>query len=87
MKAANSGKRSLNRRQFLKLAGAVGIVTVPVVVGLDLLDVARGENPVEGSPYAPVDVLTSWPETPAGASPILILVNDKPGDNPFPLYL
>jgi hypothetical protein len=76
----------LNRRQFLKLAGVVGGLALPTILGYDLLQDAKGEIPSSGSPYAEVDPLKKWPSTPRDASPILLLINEG-SDNPFGLYL
>jgi len=76
----------LNRRQFLRLAGAVGTLTLPTLLGYGLLRDAEGEFPPSLSPYALVDVLESWPSLPTAASPILLLINERT-DNPFGLYL
>jgi uncharacterized membrane protein len=79
-------KPQISRRRFLKVAGAAGAVTIPAMLGYGLLHEARGEEPPSGSPYAPVQILESWPSQPAEASPILLLVPED-GDNPFGLYL
>jgi len=76
----------LDRRQFLKLAGATGALAVPALLGFDLLRDARGEAPPNISPYATVDRLDSWPSDPMAASPILLLISEG-SDNPFGLYL
>jgi hypothetical protein len=76
----------LNRRQFLKLAGVVGGLALPTILGYDLLQDAKGEIPCSGSPYAEVDLLKKWPSTPRDASPILLLINEG-SDNPFGPYL
>jgi hypothetical protein len=76
----------LSRRQFLKLAGAAGVLAIPTLLGYDLLRAAHGEFPPSISPYAPVDVLESWSSLPEVISPILLLINER-GDNPFGLYL
>ena len=57
----------LSRRQFLKLAGATGALAVPTLMGYDLVHDARGEQLPNLSPYAPLDVLDSWPDDPAKA--------------------
>ncbi len=77
----------IDRRQFLKLAGATtGVIAVPALLSYELWLEARGELPPSLSPYAPVDILERWPAQPEEASPILLLVNEQ-GDNPFGLYL
>jgi hypothetical protein len=78
--------QKLSRRQFLKLAGATGVLAVPSLLGYEVLDSARGELPPSLSCYAPLDVLEQWPSQQTEASPILLLVH-KSGDNPFGLYL
>jgi hypothetical protein len=77
---------SISRRGFLKVAAAAGAVAIPTLLGYGLLLETRGEAPPDGSPYAPVDTLKTWPAEPAAASPILLLVNSL-ADNPFGLYL
>jgi hypothetical protein len=76
----------LDRRQFLKLAGATGALALPTLLGYDLLRDAQGDLPPNLSPYAPLDVLESWPSFPALASPILLLINER-AENPFGAYL
>lgn len=76
----------LNRRKFLKLAGAAGALAIPTLAGYDLLRDAQGEFPPSISPYALVDVLEGGPSHPTAASPILLLINEHT-DNPFGLYL
>ncbi len=77
---------NLDRRSFLKLVGAAGAVALPTLLGYDLLHSAEGESPPDLSPYAPVEILETWPTDPAEASPILLLISGS-ADNPFGLYL
>jgi hypothetical protein len=76
----------IGRRRFIKLALATGACAVPALMGYGFVREAQGESPPDGSPYAPVDVVESWPAHPEAASPILVLVNGN-ADNPFGLYL
>jgi hypothetical protein len=76
----------LSRRQFIKIAVASSAVAFPSLVGYDLVREAKGELPPNGSPYAPVDVMESWPSRPETASPILVLINEHT-DDPFGFYL
>lgn len=76
----------LDRRQFLKLAGATGALAVPALLGYDLFRDAQGELPPNLSPYVPLEVMQNWPSTPGQASPILLLLNQG-GDNPFGAFL
>ena len=76
-------KRTLSRRDFLKLAGVGAAVAVPAgALGYNVLRSAQGEYPAEGSPY----VENLFTETLDGSVPILLVVNqDSP--NPFGLFL
>jgi hypothetical protein len=76
----------LSRRQFIKIAAASSAVAIPSLIGYGLVREAKGELPPNGSPYAPVDVMESWPSRPEAASPILVLISGH-ADNPFGLYL
>jgi hypothetical protein len=76
----------LSRRQFIKIAIASSAVAVPSLLGYELVRETKGELPPSGSPYAPVEVMESWPSRPAAASSILVLINERAG-NPFGLYL
>jgi hypothetical protein len=76
----------LSRRRFLKIAGAAGAVALPTALGYGLWEGAQGELPPNLSPYAPAEVLTSWPSAASQASPILLLVNEQ-SENPFGPYL
>ncbi|MBN1814617.1 MAG: hypothetical protein JXA14_22445 [Anaerolineae bacterium] len=76
----------ISRRQFIKIAVALSAVAVPSLMGYGLVHEAKGELPPNGSPYAPVDVMESWPSRPEAASPILLLIHQQ-ADNPFGAYL
>jgi hypothetical protein len=76
----------ISRRRFLQLAGAAGVLALPTWLAYGFVHEAKGELPPNGSPYAPVDVMESWPSRPERASPILVLINEHT-DNPFGLYL
>lgn len=78
--------RQLNRRRFLKLAGAVGVVVAPMVIGYGLIRDIQGELPTPGSPYAHIDKLKSGMLSGKISAPILLLVNER-SYNPFGLYL
>jgi hypothetical protein len=79
-------RTKISRRRFLKLAGAAGAIGIPALAGYGLLREASGEAPPNGSPYVSIDMLETWPQDPAAASPILLLTQDS-ADNPFGLYL
>ncbi|MBK9053559.1 MAG: twin-arginine translocation signal domain-containing protein [Chloroflexi bacterium] len=72
----------LTRRQFLKWAGAAGLVTLLTIGGYRLYRQVKGEQPPHLSPYVASE-LTS--EIRPGL-PILILV-DEQAANPFGIYL
>ena len=74
--------KKLTRRQFLKWAGAAGLVTLPTLGGYRLYRQVKGEQPPHLSPYVASE-LTS--EIRPGL-PILILV-DEQAANPFGIYL
>jgi hypothetical protein len=76
----------ISRRQFIKIAIASSAVAVPPLIGYGFVREAKGELPPSGSPYAPVDVIETWPSRPAAASPILVLIDGR-ADNPFGFYL
>ena len=76
----------LNRRRFIKLAGSTAALALPTWITYDAASGWFGEAPPDGNPYVPVDLLKTWPSSPAKASPILLLVNNR-GDNPFGAYL
>ncbi|MCC7353660.1 MAG: hypothetical protein IT330_07860 [Anaerolineae bacterium] len=76
----------MNRRQFLKLAGVAGALTLPTWAAYDAAAGWMGETPPDGDPYVSADVIKAWPSSPIGASPILVLLNER-GDNPFGAYL
>jgi hypothetical protein len=76
----------IGRRRFLKLALATGACAVPAAMGYGFVHGAKGDLPPSVSPYAPVDVMESWPSRLEAASPILVLINGR-ADNPFGLYL
>ena len=82
----SSFAKGVDRRRFLKLAGATGALAIPSVLGYNLRRDVQGEPLPDVSPYAPVDILESWPTQPELASPILVLV-DGNSDNPFGRYL
>jgi hypothetical protein len=69
----------LSRRQFLRLAGGIGILSLPTLLGYGFLRAEEGEPLPDLSPYAPA---TSTPTD----SPILVLTNER-ADNPFGPYL
>ena len=76
-------KRTLSRRDFLKLAGVGAAVAVPAgALGYNVFRSAQGEYPPEGSPY----VENLFTETLDGSVPILLVV-DQDSPNPFGLYL
>lgn len=76
-------KRTLSRRDFLKLAGVGAAIAAPVgVLGYKALRSAQGEHPPVGSAY--VDTL--FTETLDGSVPILVIVNQE-SSNPFGLFL
>lgn len=76
-------KRKLNRRDFLKLAGAGAVVVTPAAlgVGAKFYHDALGEVPVERSPYVEI-VHTARLD---GSVPLLLVVN-KDSANPFGMY-
>ncbi len=76
----------MNRREFLKLAGVAGAVTIPALLGYDLVLQAKGDDLPSLSPYAPQNFMTGWPANRLQAAPILLLVNNRAA-NPFGIYL
>ena len=76
-------KRTLSRRDFLKLAGVGAAVAVPAgVFGYNAVRSAQGEYPPEGSPY----IENLFTGTLDGSVPVLVIVNqDSP--NRFGLFL
>jgi len=74
-------KQRLSRRDFLKLAGMTG-VTIPTLVGANLLYSSRGEPPKDHEIYE--NPLTVHVES-QDNYPILLLFNDLSG-SPFGLY-
>jgi len=75
-------KRSLSRRDFLKLAGVGTAIAVPSALGYGVFRSAQGEYPFEGSPYVE-NLLTTNLD---GSVPILLIVN-RDSQNPFGIYL
>lgn len=71
----------LSRRQFLKLAGLIGLGTLPLALGYRWFTDDSASVPLIRSPYAHD---SSWSVT--APVPILLLVNDR-SDNPFGTYL
>lgn len=77
----------LNRRQFLKLAGAAaGTLAVPTLFGYGLLHAVEGEYPPSISPYAIANGSEYSLLPTAMSSPLLLLTNER-ADNPFGAYL
>jgi len=74
-------RKSLSRRDFLKLAGAGTAVVVPSALGVGVYRTALGEVPSEHSPYVEI-VHTSNLD---GSVPILLIV-DRESANPFGMY-
>jgi len=74
-------RKSLSRRDFLKIAGA-GTAVVGTAAGLGVYRTALGEVPLERSPYVEI---THTPNL-DGSVPILLIV-DKDSPNPFGIYL
>lgn len=62
----------ISRRQFLKLVGVAGAVTVPTALGYQWLADESANLPVARSPYARDP---AWSAT--GRAPILVVVNDR----------
>lgn len=77
----------LNRRQFLKLAGATGLLAVPTLSGYGLWRDVQGELPASVSPYDLPEKAEQRLLSPVtGNSPILVVINELT-NNPFGLYL
>ncbi len=78
-------KPAINRRLFLKAAGAAGLAAIPAVVGgYSLLRTAQGELPPVGSPYVDAADLERFN---ALASAPLLLVLPEQSANPHRAYL
>ena len=75
-------RKTISRRDFLKLAGAGTAVTIPTVLGYKILDESKGEPIVERSPY--VDQV--YTQNLDGSAPIL-LITDPASTNRFGIYL
>lgn len=71
----------ISRRQFLKLAGIAGVITVPVALSYRWLADDSENLPPTQSPYA---TDPSWSAT--APAPILLAIDDR-SDNPFGAYL
>lgn len=75
----------INRRLFLKTAGAAGLAAIPTVIGgYSLLRTAQGELPPVGSPY--VDDMDLERLNAATSAPILLLAPEQ-SSNPHRAYL
>lgn len=76
-------KRTLTRRDFLKLAGAGAAVITPAALGMGakFYREALGETPAERSPYVEIVHTASLD----GSVPLLLVVN-KDSANPFGMY-
>ena len=75
-------RKTISRRDFLKLAGAGTAVTIPTVLGYKILDESKGEPIVERSPY--VDQV--YTQNLDGSAPILV-ITDPASTNRFGIYL
>jgi hypothetical protein len=73
-------RKSLSRRDFLKLAGA-GTAVVGTTLGVGVYRTALGEVPMERSPYAEITHTIELD----GSVPILLIVDDGL-TNPFGMY-
>ncbi len=71
----------ISRRQFLKLAGIAGVITVPVALGYRWFADDSENLPPTQSPYV---TDPSWSTT--TPAPILLAINER-SDNPFGAYL
>ena len=75
-------KKELSRRDFLKITGAVTVVTIPILTGYGLLKAAEGESPPQFDPYSE-DGINNIVNS---GVPILVLVNQS-SNNSFGGYL